>query len=168
MGDAKKVNFGKKPDLEVVVYLDTSDPDNPQVLSLEDEKGLDKANLPEHIIKLVSKWKRSNWILQQLIEANSFSEKLLNGRTQRFFDGNAMMQAQIRCLLVSWNLSEYDSDLTLSFSDSIDNPKIKILDDKTMTKLGEISPPTLIADIHARMILGSVIKNQKTMESVKI
>ena len=99
------------------------------------------------------------------ISKNSFSEKTLNGRTQRFFDAGAMIQARIRCLLISWNLNDYGSDVELSFSESIDNPKIKILDDKTMSRLGEITPPTILAEIHDRMLLASVMsKNLKIME----
>lgn len=162
---SKKVNFGKKEDISVFAFLDISDSENPRILTLEEELKLDKGSLPENVIKITSVWKRSNYMYQQLVEANSFSEKVIGNRIQRSFDPNAMMQAQIRCLLAGWNLHDYDPDFVLNFEASPDNPKIMILTNTTMQKIGEITPPEIISELHSRMLMASISKNQKPMET---
>lgn len=133
-----KVNLRKKPHIEVTFYLDVSNPDNPQIV-------FETPNpIPEHMITITSKWARPNFLLSNIINMNSYSEKIINGQLQRYFDVQALVWARIRVLLKEWNLQDFDSELKLEFENSIDSKDVKILSAKTMALIGEIDPPSII------------------------
>ena len=161
MSDKKKINLGKKSDITVSIFVDTSTEDL-RVLDDQEESKLDKTKLPENIIEFTSVWAKPNWMLSQLIEANSISEKIVQGRTQRFFDTTAMVNSQIRVLLKKWNLQDFDAKYNLMFEKSMDNPRIEILTMDTMHRIGEISPADIITKMMNRMFAGEAPKNVLT------
>lgn len=143
---AKKVNLTKKSEITVTLYLDISDEDNIKVLSDEDFLKLKESNpTPETIFEFKSIWAKPNFGLQQLIEANSYVEKIIAGKVQRFFDPNAMSISQIRVLLRSWNLDQLDEKMVLKFANSIDSPNTKLLNDETIKVI--IDMPTNIVSV---------------------
>lgn len=139
-----KANLGKKPDIEVVCYLDIKNPDEPRVILPEEESTLDLNKLPETTFILKSTWARPNYVLTNLIEMNQFAEKYVGGKIQKVYDANVLVQTRIRYLLKSWNLHELDENFKLSFGACKDNPKLKILTDQAMFTLGEIDPPIIV------------------------
>lgn len=141
---AVKPNLKSKPEVEVSIYLDNTDADNPYVLNAEEEAKLDLANLPKTIFVIKSRWIKPTWTINNIIEMNQYSEKLVQGRLQRVFDVNALVTSRIRCLLKYWNIAELESEFELKFEDSIDARGIKILSAETMNKIGGMHPPGVI------------------------
>lgn len=151
MSSKKKLNLGKKSEVTLNIYLDTTNSEKPVVLMPEEEAVLDLKNLPENITVISSTWKRPNWMLQQVIELNAYIDKLVNGRVQRFFDMNALAQARIKVLLLDWSMTEHDVSWALEFEPCADAMDLKVLSMKCMRKIGEIDPPTILATMYAKM-----------------
>lgn len=154
-----KVNLGKKSDVTIVLHLDISDSANPRVLTETEDAALPK-ELPPTIFKVKSTWARLNFALSHIVDVNSYVERQVNGRVHRMFDASMMVYSQIRVLLKSWNLDELDEGFKLTFVTSEDNPKIKILADETMNKIGELNPPAIINLLYAKALdnLGKPVK----------
>lgn len=166
----RKINFGAKKDIEVSVYVDVSDPEVFKVLSDEEERTLPNP-LPETTVKITSIWKRPSFQLQQIIEANSISEKMVNGRMQKFFDPNANVISQIRVLLKKTNIADFDPNFVLDFEKSLDNPKIEILTLNSIQRLGELSPPEILSKMVNKMLLWDITPKNfpaKQEETLKV
>lgn len=153
-----KVNFGSKKDIEVEIFVDVSNPEAFRVYNDDEEKTLPDP-LPENVVKITSSWKRPTFMLQQVIEANSISEKMINGRSQRFFDPNANVLAQIRVLLKKTNLPDFDPNFSLEFEKSMDNSKVDVLTLTTLQRLGELSPPEILNRMLNKMLMWDIPKN---------
>ena len=142
--EKKKVNLSKKSEISINLFLDISDPENPIVLSKEQEPKSGEP-LPPTIFEIKSKWSKVTWTLENLISLNSYSDKVVNGKVQRIWDITQMVISRIRCLLKSCNLNELDESCELKFMDSIDVRGVKILTDETMIKLGDCDPAIINA-----------------------
>lgn len=144
-----KINLGAKPLIEVDVFLDISDPENPKVL-LDSEA--EKVENKETLFLVKTKWRKPNYNLAQIIEMNQFLDKVFNGQLQRVFDTGALMTARMRVLLREWNLHEVDETLKLEFVKSIDNQKIEILSPASMGRIGDIEPASLMYTIYNKAL----------------
>jgi hypothetical protein len=140
-----KVNLGKKPEVEVSIYLDITDKENPVVIPPEIDALIKPDNLPENTLKLTSKWERPTLLLNNIIDLNSYTDKVVAGQIQRVYDSTMKSLAQMRVLLKGWNLDkEVDPAFTLKFEKSLDNPKINILTYDTMEMISNIEPVDII------------------------
>lgn len=158
----KKLDLGKKSTVNISVFIDTSDMEAIKVLNINDELKLDKTNLPENIIEIKSVWLKPNWTVSQLIEANSFSETVVNNRFQRFYDPNSNLNAQIKILLKSWNLHEIDTNFFLCFEKCVENPTIDVLNVDTMSRIGKLQPPEILSTMINKVILGETTEKNLT------
>lgn len=168
----KQINLSKKSEVEVNLYLDITDEENIKVVPDEEEIKY-KDNISENIFLLKSKWAKPNFTLQQIIEANSYSEKLVMNKVQRFFDPNALTISHIKCLLKDSNISELDPNIQLTFEPSIDNRDVKILSDASMRQIGQL-PPVLVIGLYNKMFAKLFLsesseskKSQSPMEEMK-
>lgn len=159
------INIGRKDNLEVVIYLDVLDPTHPTVLSLDEEAVMDLNNLPSTIIPIKSTWRYPSFLLQNVIEANSFSDKVLQGRIQKVFDLNAMILARIRVLLVSTDLEKIDPTFKLDFEKSIEAKDLQILNDNTMRKLGELTPSNILMGMYGKMHVKAFSEESQTVRN---
>ncbi len=145
---SKKISLTKKDTYDVVIYIDTTDPDNLVVLDDAEEALLDKDKLPENIFKFKSTWVKPNYILNTIIEMNAQADKVVAGKIQRVFDPNMYSMAQIMVLLRAWNLDELDESFKLNLESSIDNPEVKTLTTPMLKKIGEIQPSAIVSNMY--------------------
>ena len=146
----KHRSLSKKEEIDVILYVDTTDPDSLVILSDEEELLLDKANLPENIFEFKSCWAKPNYILTTIIEMNAQADRVVQGKIQRVFDANLYSMAQIMVLLRSWNLEKLDPSFKLDVEGSLDNPDVKILTTPMLKKIGDIHPPALISTMYTK------------------
>lgn len=153
----KKVNLCKKSDIDVTVYMDISDSENPFILPIELEPK--EIPIPEHIIQIKTRWARPCFTTQNVIDANCYVDKISQGRTVRVFDENASTYAHMRVLLKEWNMQEFEPSLRLVIEKSIDNPMINVLSNDTMQRIGVIDPPEIVS-ILVNRFMGALIEKK--------
>jgi hypothetical protein len=155
----KKLNFSTKEDEQINAYIDTTDEAQIKVIeSIKENELYDKMKdeeLPEHISRIKSWWKRPAFGLSQLIEMNQYIDKVnpQTMRLERVFDYNALIIARIRVLLKNWNLDEFDGKYKLSFEKAMENSSYVVLSADSMTKVLNIYPPELITNLYNKMLM---------------
>ncbi len=161
------INLGQKPkdNIEVVVYLDITNPDTPTVLSPEEEAVMSFWKVEGSIIPIKSYWKHPNWTLSQVIELNCYVDRMIQGRSQRVFDINAMTMARIKVLLSSWELDKIDPCWKLEFEPSVDAKDVKILTDNCMRMIGKITPSGLVTAMYNKMYLKFFVEESAVVKS---
>jgi hypothetical protein len=155
----KKLNFSTKEDAQINAYIDTTDEAQIKVIeSIKENELYDTMKdeeLPEHISRIKSWWKRPAFGLSQLVEMNQYIDKVnpQTMRLERVFDYNALIIARIRVLLKNWNLDEFDAKYKLSFEKALENSSYVVLSADSMTKVLNIYPPELITNLYNKMLM---------------
>lgn len=144
--------------IEIEHFLDITNPEYPITLNsdqlqlLQNEaKEKNTPFPPENVISFKVKWRKISFGLQQVIEQNSYIDRIVQGKREREFDYNAMTLARIRVLLAGWTLDELDESLKLSYEPSIDDNSLKILSAQTMRVISNM-PPAIMVPIYTEMV----------------